>query len=313
MGKKSKEVSIIRIVVTSFLVDVSDVVLNLIVVVLTGSVVVLTQVVQGVADLTASALTVVGVLRSRLPASKKHPFGHGREVYFWAMLSGIVLFSLSAVFAFKVSYDRFLNPEKINNILLAGGVLLVGFVTNSYALSLSVKKLIRNKGWSRLPEAFAGSTLIETKTALIQDLTGSLSSALGLLALMMYKLTGDLRFDGLGGMVISVLMALLAVMLLINVHDLIIGRSASKTKENEIAKTVLAIKGVISIVDLRTLVIGSEKIMVHLEVNVEGGLKTAQIEKLIDEIQMKVKRKVPVSELIQVEIETPDKGTISSS
>ena len=289
MRKKEKpKISILRVALTSFVVDISDVGLNLLVAMLTGSVVVVTQVIAGLADMTASGLTVVGVVRSKKPADKKHPFGYGREVYFWALLAGLFMFMISAVASFWFAWNRFVNPHIVNNLWMAAVVTLVGVVTNGYALTLAVRRLLKHREFSKLAYVFLNSSLIETKTALVMDLTGTLSSALGLVALWLYSFTGEPRYDALGGMAIASLMAILAFALLLNVRELIIGRSTSGENEERIMKAVLEVAGVIKIVDLRTLIIGSEKLMAHVEVHVEDGLTTDEIERLIDKIQKHV-------------------------
>ena len=313
MRKKEKpKISILRVALTSFVVDISDVGLNLLVAMLTGSVVVVTQVIAGLADMTASGLTVVGVVRSKKPADKKHPFGYGREVYFWALLAGLFMFMISAVASFWFSWNRFVNPHIVNNLWMAAVVTLVGVVTNGYALTLAVRRLLKHREFSKLAYVFLNSSLIETKTALVMDLTGTLSSALGLVALWLYSFTGEPRYDALGGMAIASLMAILAFALLLNVRELIIGRSTSGENEERIMKAVLEVAGVIKIVDLRTLIIGSEKLMAHVEVHVEDGLTTDEIERLIDKIQKHVSEKVESVKLVQVEIETPDEEIVTA-
>jgi len=310
--KEKPKISILRVALTSFVVDISDVGLNLLVAMLTGSVVVVTQVIAGLADMTASGLTVVGVVRSKKPADKKHPFGYGREVYFWALLSGLFMFMISAVASFWFSWNRFVNPHIVNNLWMAAVVTLVGVVTNGYALTLAVRRLLKHREFSKLAYVFLNSSLIETKTALVMDLTGTLSSALGLVALWLYSFTGEPRYDALGGMAIASLMAILAFALLLNVRELIIGRSTSGENEERIMKAVLEVAGVIKIVDLRTLIIGSEKLMAHVEVHVEDGLTTDEIERLIDKIQKHVSEKVESVKLVQVEIETPDEEIVTA-
>jgi len=310
--KEKPKISILRVALTSFVVDISDVGLNLLVAMLTGSVVVVTQVIAGLADMTASGLTVVGVVRSKKPADKKHPFGYGREVYFWALLAGLFMFMISAVASFWFSWNRFVNPHIVNNLWMAAVVTLVGVVTNGYALTLAVRRLLKHREFSKLAYVFLNSSLIETKTALVMDLTGTLSSALGLVALWLYSFTGEPRYDALGGMAIASLMAILAFALLLNVRELIIGRSTSGENEERIMKAVLEVAGVIKIVDLRTLIIGSEKLMAHVEVHVEDGLTTDEIERLIDKIQKHVSEKVESVKLVQVEIETPDEEIVTA-
>ncbi len=80
-----------RVLVTTFWVDLLDVALNLTVAILTGSVVMLSEFFQGLADLTAAAFLMVGYKRSKKKADKLHPFGYGKEIYFWTLISAVVM------------------------------------------------------------------------------------------------------------------------------------------------------------------------------------------------------------------------------
>src|SRR5262245_27484718 len=108
---KRINISARRVVTTCFAVDLYDVVLNLVTAILTGSVVVLTEALQGLADLLTSGLLWVGVQRSRRRANRAHRFGYGKELFFWILMAGVSMFVLTAGFSFYFGLRRFLNPE----------------------------------------------------------------------------------------------------------------------------------------------------------------------------------------------------------
>ena len=300
------EISSKRVVTTSFLVDVSDVVLNVLVAIFTGSIVMLTQALQGVSDLVASGLLVVGVKRSERPADRAHPFGYGKELYFWTLLAGLVMFTITAGLSFYLGWQRFINPKPIENIIFAYVVLLIGITTNTYAFSLSFRRLLGKKDPARIWSIFRGSALVATKATLILDLMGALAGFFGLVALLVFGITGDLRFDGLGAIVIGVVLAILALFLLLGVKDLVVGRSAPMAIEERIRKAALATKGVQEVLDLRTMLIGAGRILVNLEVHIQDELTTREIERLVDEIKKQIKVEVKRVHHIPVELETPD-------
>src|SRR5918994_2421551 len=118
-----------RVLVTTFLVDLLDVVLNLSVAILTGSVVMLSEFFQGLADLTAATFLLVGYKRSRKKADRRHPFGYGKEIYFWTLISAVVMMTFTATASFYFGLNRFVNPQEITHIGFGYGTLLVTFVT----------------------------------------------------------------------------------------------------------------------------------------------------------------------------------------
>lgn len=284
-----------RVIIISFLVDLIDVLTSVLVAFFTGSVVMLAQVLEGLADLSASGFLLIGLVRSKKPSDKKHPFGYGREIYFWTMLSAVLILGLTSTLSFYFGWKRFINPSAITNIYLAFAILGLTAITNGYALSLSARKLLRGRNIMQ----------IEIKTAFVLDLMGTLASIFGFVALIIYQITGNLMFDGIGAMATGLLLAIFGVMLVFSIRELIIGQSASTETEDKIRKATLIQPEVKKVLGLKTLHIGSEKLLVNAEVNLNSNLTTREIEGIIDRIKEDIKKEVPEVKHIQVEIETP--------
>ena len=306
-GKKEQRVSGDRVVITSFLVDLSDIALSIFIAILSGSVVMLSQVLEGVADLTSSGLLLIGLNRSKQSPDKTHPFGHGREIYFWTLIAGLLMFGISATFSIHFGWDRFNHPAPIHDIYLAFIVLGITLFTNGYAFWLSFKRLLKNRSFKKILQIFYRSSLVETKTTFILDLLGTVSSLLGIIALALYKITGDYRFDGIGAMVIGTTTGIFAYFLILSIKDLLVGKSASFEAESAIRNAALTVPEVRKILDLKTMHIGSEKLLVNMEVHLNNNLTTDQIEKLVDKIKENILKEVPAVKHIQVELETPSK------
>jgi len=300
------QISAHKVIKTSFLVDLSDIVLSLSVALITGSAVMFTQAMEGASDLLASGLLFIGQKNSQKNNDKNHPFGYGREIYFWTMISALVTFTFTAVLSFILGYHRYQNPQPVRNIMLAFWILVITFVTNAYSFSLSFRRLLGGRKLVKIIQIFYRSNLIETKTTLILDLMGTLASLLGLVALLIYQLTGDFRFDGLGAMLIGGVLAVLALSIVAEVKDLLIGISASPETEKLIRESTMEISTVNKILDLRTMLIGTDKILVNMEVNLKDSLTTDELEALIDKIKAKIKKEVPGVSHIQIELESPD-------
>ena len=295
-----------KVVTTSFLVDISDFSISLIVAIVTGSVVMLSQAMQGGADLLSSGLMVLGVRKSKRLPDRKHPFGYGREGYFWTFLSALTTFTVTAGLSFYLGINRFLNPQPIHNINLAILVLFVSILTNGYALSLSFRRLLGKKVYKNILQIFIHSAFIATKTAFVLDLMGTLASVLGFITLLLYKFSNNQRLDGLGAMLIGIILAFLAIFILKNAKDLLVGQSAPPQTEEKIKSTVRALPEVNKVIALRTLHIGTGTLLVDIEVNLQKDLTTDKIEALIGQIQTDIVKQVPEAKDVRVELETPE-------
>lgn len=301
----AQRISARKVVLTSFFVDILDIILSFITAVLSGSVIMLTQVLEAAADFTSSALLLFGIQRSMRKDDRNHPFGYGREVYFWTLLSGIVMFGLTSTLSFYFGWQRFNHPEPISNLPLAMVVLLVTLATNFYSFALSLKRLLKKRSIGQIIKIFFRSSLVETKTTFILDLMGATASLFGVISLMIYYFTKDLRFDGLGAMVIGITLGIFSISLISGIRDLVVGKSASQETEKRIIDAALKVEEVKGILDIKTLHVGPERLLVNLDVHMVSRLSTRELEKLIDEIKENIMREVPSVKYLQVELETP--------
>jgi len=270
----------------------------------------LTESLEGVSDLVSSGLLLIGLKRSTRREDRAHPFGYGREIYFWTLLAALIMFGVTSSVSIYLGWERFLHPHPVKDVILAQIVLLITLFTNGYAFYLSYRRLLKKRGWRQIIRIFYRSSLVETKTTFILDLMGSMASLVGTIALLIYVITGDIRFDGIGAMAIGIMLAFLAFLLLMGIRDLLVGKSASPETEAKIRDAALEIDEVKEVLDLKTLHVGSEKLLVNLEVNMDDDLSTHALEKLMDKVKDRIQLEVPSVKYIQVELETPDKTPI---
>lgn len=301
-----KKISDIRVVATSFIVSISDVVLNFAVALFTGSTVMLAQGMQGLSDLITGGVLFIGVKRSSRKADSKYHFGYGREVFFWVLMAGILMFLGAGGVSAYFGWQQVINPTPITNSWLALVMLVFGFCTNGYAFSLSFRRLRRLYPGVSWFQQLLRSSVVETKATFLIDFLGTTATVFGFAALSFYVFTGNPVFDGIGSMVIGLSMMCAAALLIRDVRDLIVGRAVEPETTQRIIGAAQSVPGVQSVLDLRTMYLGSAKILVILEVHMQDGLETSQIEKITDNVKEVVRENVPEAHHIQVEIETPE-------
>lgn len=300
------KVSDIRVVATSTLVSVSDVTLNVIVAVLTGSTVMLSQALQGLSDLITGGVLYFGVKRSYRKADERYQFGYGREVFFWVLLAGIVMFAGTGALSVYFGYQKLMNPEAIERLWLALLMVLFGFSTNLYAFRLSFHRMREagdKKSWWR---ELLSSSMVETKATFLIDFLGTTAAAIGFISLGVYALTGNGRIDGIGSLAIGVTMMCGSFILIRDVRDLIVGKAVNKEVVENIIAAAQRVRGVKEVLDLRTMYLGSAKLLVILEVHLADGFDTDTVELITDRVKEAVQKAEPLAHHVQVEIETPD-------
>lgn len=294
-----------RVLLTALAVDLFDILMNAAVALLTGSAVVMAKLLQGTADLVVDIMLLLGFSHSKKRSTKRHPFGFGKETYFWAIMAGVFIFFITASLAVYSGIGQIINPEIIDNLWLAYLILSIGVITNVYSFSLGYRRLMKGRPLKTVWRVFFDSSHASVKTAFVTDLMGSAAVLVGLLALIAYGLTGSLLLDGIGAVIIGVLLAVFAVILLGGLKELVTGRSASPALELRIGEVIKGHVDIQAVLDLKTMVIGPDKLLVNVEVHLRDDLTTDQIEKVMDELKASVKGSVPQVSHIQIEPETP--------
>jgi cation diffusion facilitator family transporter len=294
-----------RVLAVSFLVDMFDVVSNLVVAVLTGSAVVFSEMAQGLADSTGSALLVVGERRSKLPGDSSHPLGYAREAFFWGLLSAVAMLVIGAGLSAWRGYEQLVNPSPLDTPLLAIAVVGLAVVTNGYAVSLSMRKLAAENGGLR--EAFRNMDQPLVKSALLRDAIGTFTSVVGLVALVLYQSLDLLILDALGALVAAVMMVAASLMLMTQARALITGQSLSDATLVRLRATVLDTPGVEAVNRLAAVHSGVSQVLLDADLDLAENLDTTQIEALLDLLEARVRKIVPRLERVRVILNSPDK------
>lgn len=299
----SKKTSTKRVVTVSFMVDLLDIITNLIVAVLTGSAVIFAEMIQGLSDSLGSFLLVVGQKRSRKPRDIQHPLGHSREVFFWALLSSMVMLTLGSGLTIWRGYHQFISPQPIENKFFALSVLILSVITNGYAFHQSMKKIYID-GISFI-RSFKESSNQLVKTALLRNSLGVLSAIVGLVAMLFYNFFGILLFDAIGAIMVGILMIIFAIILITQARNLITGQSVPKKIKQKIRQSTLSIPEVVAINRLSAVYTGSEEILVDIDLDLKEKLTTTQIEKTLDRIKQAIVKEVPEVKNLRVDLNSP--------
>jgi cation diffusion facilitator family transporter len=300
-----KSVTTKRVLLTSFIVDVLDTLVNITIAIITGSAVMIAESLQGFADLTSVTMLLIGFERSKKRSNKQHPFGYGKELYFWAILSIFLIIGITATLSFYTGLQKWRNPAKVDFAGIAYAALVVSLITNSYAFLLSLRKLLNGSPFKKLAGVFIETSDVAPRTTLVLDAMGSLSAGLGLISLIIYGVSGDARYDGLGAMLIGILLAVLALTLLFTTKSLVTGKSAPKELENDIKDAAESVAQVEKVLEIRTMMMGTNNILINLKIHLKDDLSTDQVEKVIDRTKESIQKKIPGRTHINIEPETP--------
>ena len=261
---------------------------------ITGSSAMLTEGVHSLVDSTNQLLLLWGRHAARRPADAMHPFGYGRELYFWSFVVAVLVFALGAGVSIYEGIIHISNPEPAVSPIIAYGVLAIAFLLEGGSTLEAFKDFRASKGklgWiqaiqrSKDPPGFI--VLLENGAAM----AGILVAAVGL-ALSQY--THDPRFDGMASIVIGVILALTAFVLAYESKALLIGEAADPDLVAALRQIVCCRPGVTAVGEILTVHSSPDMITAMLSVDFDDGISARQVERLVCEIEREVAQSHPM-------------------
>ncbi|MGI8685780.1 MAG: cation diffusion facilitator family transporter [Acidimicrobiales bacterium] len=271
----------------------------------TGAASMLAEAVHSVADATNQGLLLLGGARARRAATAEHPFGYGRERYFWSFVVALVIFTLGSLFALFEGQEKLRHPHELESAGWAIAILAVAIVFETLSLRTAVHESRVAKGDRSWWEFIRRSKSPELPVVLLEDLGALLGLAFALAGVGLAEITGNARFDGAGTLAIGVLLGAIAIILVVEMKSLLIGESASPAEIERISGAIARDPRIERVVHMRTQHIGPEELLVAVKIAIDAHLSLGEVAALIDEAEGRVRAAVPSARIIYVE---PDVG-----
>ncbi len=268
--------------------------------VFTGSASMLAESIHSVADTSNQALLLFGMRRARRTPTAAHPFGYGRERYFWSFIVAVVLFTLGGVFSVYEGVNKLQHPHEISSFAWAIGVLSVAVVLEAFSLRTAVHEAntVRTTGWWSF---IRHSKTPELPVVLLEDLGALFGLIFALTGVSLSAITGEPRFDALGSLVIGILLGVIAYVLASELRSLLIGESASPADIEKIERAIAGEETLEELIHFRTQHIGPDELLVGVKIRLKAALNTAEVVDAINRIEQRVRDAVPSATTIYVE------------
>ncbi|NJC05344.1 cation diffusion facilitator family transporter [Sphingomonas kaistensis] len=252
---------------------------------LTGSSAMLTEGVHSVVDSTNQLLLLWGRRASRRPADELHPFGYGRELYFWSFVVAVLVFALGAGVSVYEGILHIAEPEPAVSPLIAYGVLAIAFLLEGGSTVSAFKEFRLTKGqlgWlqavqrSKDPPGFI--VLLENGAAM----AGILIAATGL---AISQWTGDPRFDGAASIVIGLILGLTAFLLAYESKALLIGEAADPEIVGGLRRLIADRPGITAVGEILTVHSSPDMITAMASVNFDDAISAGDVERIVDAVE----------------------------
>ena len=270
--------------------------------VLTQSSSMLAESIHSVADSGNQALLLGGGKRAQRKANARHPFGYGRERYIYAFIVSIVLFSVGGLFAIYEAWHKLQHPTPIDSwhwvpVL----VLVVAIGLESYSFRTAITESNRVRGNVSWVGFIRRSREPELPVVLLEDAGALLGLVFALFGVGLTLITDNGVWDGIGTLMIGVLLVGIAFVLAIETKSLLIGESATEEHVAAIEQAIEAESEVERIIHMRTLHLGPDELLIAVKIAVPNGDTAGTIARSIDAVEARIRKAVPLRCLIYIE------------
>jgi cation diffusion facilitator family transporter len=267
----------------------------------TGSIAMWAETLHSFSDTFNQILILIGIKTSSKAASERHPFGHGKEQFFWSFIVATMIFGISGILSVQQGIGTiFGKVHHIENINISYIILAISAIFEGNALRVALnlfKQTIESRGekvsLSTLAKEFQESKDPSILTVIVEDSAALFGIAIAGTGILLSETTGNIIYDAIGSLGIGVILMVFAFFLARENKALLIGEAISRKEYKIIVEQVLQISEVNRIISLRTMHFAAEDVLVAMDVSLIDSLNTDQIESVIDNIEQKVKQVIP--------------------
>jgi cation diffusion facilitator family transporter len=290
-----------RAIVAAFLANLGIAVAKLVAYAFTGAASMLAEGVHSIADTGNQALLLLGAARAARTPTADHPFGFGRERYFWAFVVALVLFSLGSLFAIVEGVEKLLHPHQLSSPEWALGVLAVAIALEGFSLRTAIHEARALRGDGGWWQFIRHAKMPELPVVLLEDVGALLGLVFAAVGVGLALATADPRWDALGSVAIGLLLGVIAVILAVEMKSLLIGEAAIPATVELIRTTLAAGAGVTHVIHLRTLHLGPDDLLVAAKVAFAPDVPLRRVADVTNEMEAALRARVPSARLVFIE------------
>ena len=279
-------------------------IMKFIVAAISGSAAMLAEGFHSAADSGNQIMLLIGHHRAEKPPDDNHPFGYGKELYFWAFVVSVSIFFVGASLSIYEGIHKIIHPEPVRSLILPLVVLGLAMIFEAYPWWIAfseARKVKTGKGFTSFMDMAIRSKNPTVLVVLFEDtaaLIGLLVAAVGIT--FSYTLNMSI-FDAIASILIGVVLLVLALFLARETKELLIGESAGRRDREKIHTAICSMPEIRQCGSLLTMHLGPDDILVNIDAEFVDGLSTDELETAIDRIESRVKEAVPAATKIYIE------------
>ncbi len=274
---------------------------NLAVAIASGSRTVLSQAIYTVTDLIGGLFLLWGLYVSRRPPDHEHPFGFGKERYFWAFVSTVVTFTAAGIVALVTGIGQIVAPAPVTHLSEGLGIVGATLAASMAGVWVTLRELRLSR---QTLQTLLESSNQGLKSIFYQDLVTILGSVVAFAGLLVVYRTGDYRVDGTVAAFEGFLLVVTGLVLTAESREYLIGRALAPEVAQDMLGLVERDPRVFRVRSLQSMQLGPDDALLALRINFHDGLTTDQLERAIDQLTQTLTSTYPVLRHVIIEPES---------
>ena len=259
----------------------------------TGSSAMFSEGVHSVVDSGNQLLLLYGVKRSKKPADSNHPFGYGKELYFWSFVVAILIFGLGAGICFYEGIHKISSPQPVTNPIINYTVLGLAIIIEGWTCWVAATEFKKSKGDLGWVKAIRRSKDPALFTVLFEDTAALLGLLVALIALILSEYLNLPVLDAVASLIISFILAVTAGLLAFECKGLLTGEGAGEEVVKGINQIIDESQGIKHVNEVLTLHLGPEDILLNVSLDFEDNLSSGEVEEAISLLESRIKQMFP--------------------
>lgn len=302
-----KEANSTIAVVAAIFADIAVGVVKFIAAFISGSSAMLSEGIHSIVDSGNAILVLYGIRQSRKGADEDHPFGHGKELYFWTLVVAVLIFAVGGgislvqgiVYISRITPETQLADPTMNII-----VILVAACLEGSALTIAIKQFNRARGHMSPLQFFSYCKDPSLYTVVLEDTVAETGLLFALIGIVLSHVLGNPYFDGVASILISILLMVVAVFLLVETKKLLVGEGLNKPETREVVEIVESNPWVIDCGRVLSMYMGPKQLLITIDANFSLGASAYDILKAVDSIEANIKAAFPDATRVFIEVES---------
>ncbi|MDF1761240.1 MAG: cation diffusion facilitator family transporter [Coxiellaceae bacterium] len=268
--------------------------------------------IHSVVDVGNQALLLMGLKLSKQEPDREHPFGYGKELYFWSLIVAVLLFAVGGGLSFYKGIVSWQHPTAITDITVNYIVLALAICFESAAWLVAYKGLRQQHSKLHFFRAIQRAKDPALIVVVLEDSAALIGLVIAAIGIGLSYWLHMPKLDAAASMAIGVLLFLTAIWLAAESKNLLIGEAAEPSVVKSIRDIINNDNRIMSVHNILTMHMGPNEILVNLYVDFIDRLTSSEVEAAISDIEQKIKLKVPQAEWIFIAAKSFSKRTNAS-